>query len=171
MGPQRSSNSSPNDISKRHQLKFLPFLFSLLIIMILSEPSFSSVKPCLLTISTDWMLLLELIIDLHSLLKLNGFVVQYIVIFTLFCSLKRMIVSCDMRQSINFSCFTQIQTIFYPLQKTCHRFTSSRPLLVSLYSTLGEISLYDNLSNTPLFSNSFNRVTKVLLLIPFKVYP
>ncbi len=46
--------------------------------------------------------------------------------------------------------------------------TSSCPLLVSLYSTLGGISLYDNLSNTPLFSSSFNLVESVLLLIPFK---
>ncbi len=46
--------------------------------------------------------------------------------------------------------------------------TSSCPLLVNLYSTLGGISLYDNLSNTPLFSNSFNLIAKVLLLIPFK---
>lgn len=47
--------------------------------------------------------------------------------------------------------------------------TSSCPLLVSLYSTLGGISLYDNLSNTPLFSNSFSLVARVLLLIPSNV--
>src|SRR5574337_260792 len=46
--------------------------------------------------------------------------------------------------------------------------TSSCPLLVSLYSTLGGISLYDNLSRTPLFSSSFNRTANVLLLIPLK---
>lgn len=46
--------------------------------------------------------------------------------------------------------------------------TSSCPLLVSLYSTRGGISLYDNLSKTPLFSSSFNLITNVLLLIPLK---
>jgi hypothetical protein len=45
--------------------------------------------------------------------------------------------------------------------------TNSCPLLVSLYSTLGGISLYACLSNMPAFSNSFNLRARVLLLKPF----
>jgi len=48
--------------------------------------------------------------------------------------------------------------------------TSSWPLLVKLYSTLGGISLYARLSKMPLFSSSFNLIAKVLLLNPFKVF-
>jgi len=48
--------------------------------------------------------------------------------------------------------------------------TNSCPLLVKLYSTLGGISLYARLSKMPPFSSSFNRIAKVLLLNPFKVF-
>src|SRR3989338_2651321 len=46
--------------------------------------------------------------------------------------------------------------------------TSSCPLDVRLYSTLGGISLYECLSNIPFFSSSFSRVANVLLLNPFR---
>jgi hypothetical protein len=45
--------------------------------------------------------------------------------------------------------------------------TNSCPLVVSLYSTRGGISLYANLSNILLSSNSFNLRASVLLLNPF----
>ena len=44
---------------------------------------------------------------------------------------------------------------------------SSCPLGVSLYSTRGGISLNDCLFKIPLFSNSFKRIVRVLLLKPF----
>src|SRR5918995_6712507 len=45
--------------------------------------------------------------------------------------------------------------------------TSSCPLDVSLYSTLGGISLNLCLSNMPLFSSSLSRIARVLVLKPF----
>ena len=45
--------------------------------------------------------------------------------------------------------------------------TNSWPFEVSLYSTLGGISLYACLCNTPPFSNSFSLRARVLLLKPF----
>ena len=45
--------------------------------------------------------------------------------------------------------------------------TNSWPFEVSLYSTLGGISLYACLSNIPLFSNSLSVRASVLLLKPF----
>src|ERR687888_2558105 len=48
--------------------------------------------------------------------------------------------------------------------------TSSCPLSVKLYSTLGGVSLYDFLSSTPLPSSSLSLAAKVLLLKPFKVF-
>src|ERR687895_1236012 len=45
--------------------------------------------------------------------------------------------------------------------------TSSCPLFVNLYSTLGGISLYLCLSNIPLFSNSLSLLDNVLVLKPF----
>src|ERR687888_1671522 len=47
--------------------------------------------------------------------------------------------------------------------------TSSCPLSVKLYSTLGGVSLYDFLSNTPILCSSLSLAAKVLLLNPFKV--
>ena len=48
--------------------------------------------------------------------------------------------------------------------------TTSCPLVVNLYSTLGGISLYACLSKIPLSSSSFSLLTKVLLLEPFSVF-
>ena len=45
--------------------------------------------------------------------------------------------------------------------------TSSCPLGVRRYSTLGGISLNCCLFSTPFFSNSLNRTVRVLLLKPF----
>src|SRR5919202_3807036 len=45
--------------------------------------------------------------------------------------------------------------------------TNSCPLSVSLYSTLGGISLYFCLSSIPPFSNSFSLMDNVLVLKPF----
>jgi len=64
-------------MSKRHFPEFFLLLSSLLALIILSDPNFSSVRPDLLIISTDWMLALELTTDLHSLLRLTDFVVVY----------------------------------------------------------------------------------------------
>ena len=47
--------------------------------------------------------------------------------------------------------------------------TSSCPLVVNLYSTLGGISLYACLSRMPPFLSSFSRIASVLLLMPRSV--
>ena len=48
--------------------------------------------------------------------------------------------------------------------------TSSCPLLVNVYSTLGGISLYLCLSNMPPFSSSLSRIESVLVLKPLRAF-
>src|SRR5919108_1888570 len=63
-----------------------------------------------------------------------------------------------------------LKQFFIQCSKLIMDSTSSCPLSVKLYSTLGGVSLYDFLSNTPILCSSLSLAAKVLLLNRFKVF-